>query len=97
MVFQLANDLCACHRTAWQEPAQQFLYVRTGKKRIGLCVAHLFTQHEEQRWYVVVRQDITRRRKTMGKTLTLVAHEIAINNYQYRVWVTNSRELEYDV
>jgi hypothetical protein len=50
-----------------------------------------------ERRYVVVRQDINRRKKTMGKTLPLFANEIEIRDYRYSVWITSSQDAAYDV
>jgi len=51
----------------------------------------------KERRYIVVRQDITRRTKAMGKTFPLFAHEIEIRDYRYSAWITNSHEPVYDV
>jgi len=50
-----------------------------------------------KRRYIVIRQDIMRRTKAMGKTLPLFAHEIDIKDYRFSVWITNSQDPAYDV
>ena len=52
---------------------------------------------QKERRYIVVRQDITRREKAMGKTLPLFANDLIIKDYRYSVWVTNSTESPYEV
>jgi len=83
-------------------PLQRQIYSRAHWKEIakGLSVSGFFFMHPlwgKERRYIVMRQDITRRKKAMGKTLPLFANEIDIKDYRYSVWITNSKEPAYDV
>jgi hypothetical protein len=83
-------------------PIQRQVYSLTTWKEIakGLAVTEFFFMHPlwgRERRYIVVRQDITRRTKAMGKTLPLFAHEAIIRDYRYSAWITNSTEPSYDV
>lgn len=51
----------------------------------------------KERRYIVVRQDITRRKKAMGKTLPLFVNEFDIKDYRYSTWITTAEEPSYDV
>jgi len=51
----------------------------------------------KERRYIVVRQDIIRRTKAMGKTLPLFAHEVAVRDYRFSAWITSSQEPPYEV
>jgi len=66
----------------------------------GIWIAEFSFMHpawQKERRYIVVRQDITRREKAMGKTLPLFANDLIIKDYRYSVWVTNSTESPYEV
>jgi hypothetical protein len=83
-------------------PLQRQIYAITQWKEVatGLSVSEFSFMHPlwgKERRYIVVRQDITRRKKAMGKALPLFANEIDIKDYRYSVWVTNSHEPAYDV
>jgi len=83
-------------------PLQRQIYSLTEWKQIakGLAVSEFFFMHPlwgKERRYIVVRQNIIRRKKAMGKTLPLFAHEIEIRDYRYSAWITNSHEPAYDV
>jgi hypothetical protein len=65
-----------------------------------LWVAEFSYMHpgwEKERRYVVVRQDVTRRTKAMGKTLPLFANEAEIKDYRFSAWVTSSDAPPYEV
>jgi hypothetical protein len=83
-------------------PLQRQIYSLVDWKEIakGFSVSEFSFMHPlwgKERRYIVVRQDITRRRKAMGKTLPLFANEIFIRDYRFSAWITNSKELPYDV
>jgi hypothetical protein len=83
-------------------PLQRQIYSLQNWKEItkGLSVSEFSFMHPlwgKERRYIVVRQDVNRRKKAMGKTLPLFAHEIEIRNYRYSAWVTNSNEPPYEV
>ncbi|MCX5814375.1 MAG: IS1380 family transposase [Proteobacteria bacterium] len=83
-------------------PLQRQIYSLVGWKEIakGLSVSEFSFMHPlwgKERRYIVVRQDITRRRKAMGKTLPLFANETFIRDYRFSAWITNSKEPPYDV
>lgn len=83
-------------------PIQRKIYSLTDWKQIahGLSVSEFSFMHPlwgKERRYIAVRQNSTRRKKAMGKTLPLFAHEIEIRDYRYSAWVTNSYEPPYDV
>jgi hypothetical protein len=83
-------------------PLQRQIYSLTGWKEIakGLAVAEFSFMHPlwgKERRYIVVRQNIIRRKKAMGKTLPLFANEVDIKDYRYSAWITNSTEAPYDV
>jgi hypothetical protein len=83
-------------------PLQRQIYCLTDWRQIakGLSVSEFFFMHPlwgKERRYIVVRQDITRRKKAMGKTLPLFAHEFEIREYRYSAWITNSHEAPYEV
>lgn len=83
-------------------PLQRQIYSLQEWREIaqGLSVSEFSYMHPlwgKERRYIVVRQDIIRRKKAMGKTLPLFAHEIEIRDYRYSAWITNSYELAYDV
>jgi hypothetical protein len=83
-------------------PLQRQIYSLTDWKEIakGLAVSEFSFMHPlwgKERRYIVVRQNIIRRKKAMGKTLPLFAHEIEIKDYRYSAWITNSNETAYDV
>lgn len=83
-------------------PLQRQIYSLTDWKEIakGLSVSEFFFMHPlwgKERRYIVVRQDITRRKKAMGKTLPLFANEVVVRDCRYSAWITNSKEPAYDV
>jgi hypothetical protein len=83
-------------------PIQREIYALENWKEIarGLWVAEFSFMHPgwgKERRYIVVRQDITRRKKAMGKTLPLFANEFDIKDYRYSTWITNAEEPSYDV
>ena len=83
-------------------PLQRQIYSLEEWREIakGLSVSEFSFMHPlwgRERRYIVVRQDITRRTKAMGKTLPLFAHETEIRDYRYSAWITNSHEPAYDV
>jgi PAS domain-containing protein len=83
-------------------PLQRQIYTLQDWRQIaqGLSVSEFSFMHPswgKERRYIVVRQDITRRKKAMGKTLPLFAHEIEIRDYRYSAWITNSHESPYEV
>jgi hypothetical protein len=51
----------------------------------------------KERRYIVVRQNIIRRKKAMGKSLPLIANEVDIKDYRYSAWITTSTEPPYEV
>jgi hypothetical protein len=83
-------------------PLQREIYGLTTWKVVdnALWITEFSFMHQgwgRQRRYIVVRQDITRRKKAMGKTLPLFVNEVIIRDYRYSVWVTNSNEAPYEV
>lgn len=83
-------------------PLQRQIYALQDWKEItqGLFVSEFSFMHPlwgKERRYVVVRQDITRRKKAMGKTLPLFLHEIDVKDYRYSAWITNAHEPPYEV
>jgi hypothetical protein len=83
-------------------PIQRKIYSLQDWKEIakGLCVSEFSFMHPlwgKERRYIVVRQHIIRRKKAMGKTLPLFAHEIEIKDYRYSAWITNAHEPPYEV
>ena len=71
-------------------PLQREIYGLTTWKNIdkGIWIAEFSFMHQgwgKERRYIAVRQDITRRKKTMGKTLPLFAHELIVRDYRYSV------------
>ena len=83
-------------------PLQREIYGLTTWETVdrGIWITEFSFMHPtwgKERRYIVVRQDITRRRKAMGKTLPLFANEVIIRDYRYSVWVTNSSESPYEV
>jgi hypothetical protein len=83
-------------------PLQRQIYSITDWKQVarGLAVSEFSFMHPgwgNERRYIVVRQNITRRKKAMGKTLPLFANEIEISDYRYGAWITNSKEQPYQV
>ena len=84
------------------QPLQREIYGLTTWKEVarGLWVAEFRFMHPgwgKERRYVVVRQDVTRRTKAMGKTLPLFAHELEIKDFRFSAWITSSPESPYDV
>ncbi len=83
-------------------PIQRQIYSITSWKEIakGLSVSEFSFMHPlwgKERRYIVIRQNIIRRKKAMGKTLPLFANEIDIKDYRFSAWITNSKEPPYDV
>ena len=83
-------------------PLQREIYGLATWKSVdrGIWITEFSFMHQgwgRERRYIVVRQDVTRRTKAMGKTLPLFAHEMIIRDYRYSVWVTNSMEAPYEV
>lgn len=83
-------------------PLQRQIYALQNWKQIaqGLSVSEFSFMHPfwgKERRYIVVRQSIIRRKKAMGKTLPLFAHEMDIRDYRFSAWITNSNEAPYDV
>lgn len=83
-------------------PLQRQIYSLTGWKEIthGLAVSEFSFMHPlwgKERRYIVVRQNIIRRKKAMGKTLPLFANEAEIRDYRYSAWITSSKESPYEV
>jgi hypothetical protein len=83
-------------------PLQRQIYSLTDWKQIakGIAASEFSFMHPlwgKERRYIVVRQDITRRKKAMGKTLPLFANEVVIRDYRYSTWVTNSKEAPYEI
>jgi hypothetical protein len=84
------------------QPLQRQIHSLTDWRDIaqGLSVSEFSFMHPgwgRERRYIVVRQDITRRKKAMGKTLPLFAHEVAVRDYRFSAWITSSEESPYDV
>jgi hypothetical protein len=84
------------------QPLQRKIYSLTDWKEIaqGLSVSEFSFMPlgwAKERRYIVVRQNITRRKKAMGKTLPLFAHEVEIKDYRYSVWITSSKDAAYDI
>jgi hypothetical protein len=83
-------------------PLQREIYGLTTWEAVdrGIWITEFSFMHPtwgKERRYIAVRQDITRRKKAMGKTLPLFANEVIIRDYRYSVWVTNSSESPYEV
>ena len=84
------------------QPLQREIYALTNWKEIarGIWVSEFRFMHPgwgKERRYVVVRQDITRRTKAMGKTLPLFVNELEIKDFRFSAWITSSQESPYDV
>ena len=84
------------------QPLQRKIYSLTDWREIaqGLAVSEFSFMHPgwgKERRYIVVRQNITRRKKAMGKTLPLFANELEIRDYRYSAWITSSKEPPYEV
>ena len=83
-------------------PLQRQIYSRADWKEIakGIAVSEFSFMHPlwgKERRYIVVRQNIIRRKRAMGKTLPLFANEIDVRDYRYSAWITNSNEAPYEV
>ena len=83
-------------------PVQREIYGLTNWKEMtrGLWVAEFRFMHPgwgKERRYIVVRQNIIRRTKAMGKTLPLFAHEVDVRDYRFSAWITSSQEPPYEV
>ena len=83
-------------------PLQREIYGLTNWKEMarGVWVSEFRFMHPgwgKERRYIVVRQDITRRKKAMGKSLPLFANEIEIKDFRYSAWITSSDEPPYGV
>lgn len=83
-------------------PIQRQIYSIPDWKEVakGISVSEFSFMHPgwgKERRYIVVRQNIIRRKKAMGKTLPLFANEIDIRDYRYSAWITNSKESPYEV
>ncbi|RPJ56799.1 MAG: IS1380 family transposase [Dehalococcoidia bacterium] len=83
-------------------PIQRQIYALRDWKEVakGLSVSEFSFMHPgwgKEKRYIVVRQNIIRRKKAMGKTLPLFANEIDIRDYRYSAWITNSKEPPYEV
>jgi len=83
-------------------PLQREIYGLPNWKEIarGLWVAEFRFMHPgwgRERRYIVVRQDITRRTKAMGKSLPLFVDELEMQDFRFSAWVTNSDEPPYEV
>lgn len=83
-------------------PIQRQIYALTNWKDIarGLSVSEFSFVHPlwgKERRYIVVRQNIIRRKKAMGKRLPLFANEGDISDYRFSTWITNSKEEPYEV
>ncbi len=84
------------------QPLQREIYGLTHWKEVarGLWVAEFRFGHPgwgKERRYIVIRQDVTRRTKAMGKTLPLFANELEIRNFRFSAWITSSDAPPYDV
>ena len=83
-------------------PLQREIHALTNWKEMarGLWVAEFSFMHPgwgKERRYIVIRQDITRRKKAMGKILPLFANEIEIKDYRFSAWITSSDAPPYEV
>jgi hypothetical protein len=83
-------------------PIQRQIYSLMNWEEItkGLSVSEFSFMHPgwgKERHYIVVRQNIIRRKKAMGKRLPLFANEIDFKDYRYSAWITNSKESPYEV
>ena len=83
-------------------PLQREIYGLTNWKEVarGLWVSEFRFMHPgwgKERRYIVVRQDITRRTKAMGKSLPLFAHEVDVRDYRFSAWITSSDGPPYEV
>ena len=83
-------------------PLQRQIYSLADWNEIaqGLAVSEFSFMHPlwgRERRYIVVRQNIVRRKKAMGKTLPLFANEMDVRDYRFSAWITNSKETPYEV
>lgn len=83
-------------------PIQRQIYTLPNWKEItkGLAVSEFPFMHPSwgrERRYIVVRQNIIRRKAATGKILPLFAHEVDFKDYRFSVWITNSKEEPYAV
>jgi len=84
------------------QPLQREIYGLENWNEVarGLWVSEFRFMHPgwaRERRYVVVRQDVTRRTKAMGKALPLFASELEIKDFRFSAWITSSDEPPYDV
>ncbi|HBE44653.1 MAG TPA: hypothetical protein DDW17_04165 [Deltaproteobacteria bacterium] len=87
-------------RLIW--PLQRKIYSLTDWRQIahGLSISEFSFMHPlwgKERRYIVVRQNIARRKKAMGKTLPLFANETDIKDYRYSAWVTDIPKSPYEI
>ncbi len=83
-------------------PLQREIYALATWKEMarGLWVSEFRFGHPgwgKERRYIVIRQDVTRRTKAMGKSLPLFAHEVEIRDFRFSAWITNSDAPPYEV
>lgn len=82
------------------QPVQRKIYRLDSWEEIsdGIWISEFTYMPEKwgkERRYIVVRQDITKREKAMGKQLKLF--EFDTRDYRYSVWITNSEDAPYQV
>ncbi len=94
-----AHDHCrAAHQASAKRDLRTHELGRDGPGAYGFqSFPSCIRDGEKERRYVVVRQDIIRRTKAMGKTLPLFAHEVDVRDYRFSAWITNSPEPPYEV
>jgi hypothetical protein len=83
-------------------PLQRKIYEQRDWKQVadGIWTTEFLFQHENwgiERRYIVVRQDIKKRQKAMGKELSLFGNKLDMKEYRYSAWVTNSKDTPYEV
>jgi len=83
-------------------PVQRQIYALADWREVakGISVSEFSFMHPgwgRERRYIVVRQNIIRRKKAMGKALPLFANEVDMQNYRYSVWITSSHESPYEM
>jgi hypothetical protein len=76
-------------------PLQREIYTLADWKEIdhgiqGSQFTYAHAGWKKQRRYVVIRQNIRRRKNVSGKMLPLFANEIDMRDWRYSVWITNT-------
>ncbi len=84
------------------KPLQRKVYAQQKWQQIaeGIWITEFSFRHENwesDRRYIAIRQDIKRRERAMGKTLSLFGDDFDIKDYRFSVWITNSQDTPKEV